>query len=309
MNAYALRMEFESIQSRTRKTIGISMAIHALIVLWLILYRVVSPPSPALTEISWIEPVAIQTPKPTATMKITQPAVQRQLPSPKQTPAHFVRKTTTSDFAPKPQALDVTDDKLKRTLSKMERKAVQSNTRISGIAEAKHMTKTSLASVTNKASVGQESIKLTREMKSSPNPIALTRTNPAAKATSMTLTKPPEQKVTQAKIDDTNSTAQRILDGARLVGPVADRPLISYNKPIYPEWAKNDGVEATVNLYFIVLPNGKVKENILIQKTSGFSDFDNSAIEALRTWEFEPLTGGATGEQWGSITFNFRLSN
>jgi TonB family protein len=309
MNAYASRIEFESIQSRTRKMVGVSIAIHALIVLWLILYRTVSPPSPALTEISWIEPVAIQPPKPAATMKITQPTVQRNLPSPKQTPAHFVRKTTTSDFAPQPQVREVTEDKLKRTLSKMERKAVQSNTNISGIAQAKHVTKASLASVTNKASVGQESIKLTREMKSSPNPIALTRTNPAAKTAPMQLTKPPEQKVTQAKIADENSTAQRILDGARLVGPVADRPLISYNKPIYPEWAKNDGVEATVNLYFIVLPNGKVKENILIQKTSGFSDFDNSAIEALRIWKFEPLKGGETGEQWGSITFNFRLSD
>ena len=309
MNAYASRIEFESIQSRTRKMIGVSIAIHALIVLWLILYRTVSPPPPALTEISWIEAVAIQPPKPTVTMKITQPTAQRDLPSPKQTQEHFVRKTTTSDFAPKPQAREVTEDKLKRTLSKMERKAVQSNTNISGIAQAEHMTKSTLASVPNKESVGQESIKLTREMKSSPNPIALTRTNPAAKTVPMQLTKPPEQKVTQAKIDDENSTAQRILDGARLVGPVADRPLISYNKPIYPEWAKNDGVEATVNLYFIVLPNGKVKENILIQKTSGFSDFDNSAIESLRTWEFEPLKGGETGEQWGSITFNFRLSD
>jgi TonB family protein len=289
--------------------VGVSVAIHALIVLWLILYRTVSPPSPALTEISWLEPVAIAPPKPTATVKVTQPTVQRNLPSPKQTPAHFVRKTTTSDFAPKPQDRTVTDDKLKRTLSKMERKAVQSNTRISGIAEAKHMTTTSLASVPNNASKGKESIKLTREMKSSPNPIALTRTNHAAKAAPVTLTKPPEQKVTQAKISDENSTAQRIVDGARLVGPVADRPLISYGKPVYPEWAKKDGVEATVNLYFIVLPNGKVKENILIQKTSGFSDFDKSAIAALQAWQFEPLKGGQTGEQWGSITFNFRLSN
>ncbi len=309
MSAYASRIEFDSIQSRTRKTIGISIVIHALIVLWLILYRTVSPPPPALTEISWIEPVALQPPKPTVTMNITKPATQREIPQPKQTPAHFVRKTTTSDFAPQPQDRAVTDDKLKRTLSKMERKAVQSNTNISGIAQAEHMTKSTLASVPNNPSVGQESIKLTREMKSSPNPIALTRTNPAARTAPVTLTKPPEQKVTQAKISDENSTAQRILDGAKLVGPVADRPLISYNKPIYPEWAKNDGVEATVNLYFIVLPNGKVKENILIQKTSGFSDFDNSAINALRTWEFEPLKGGATGEQWGSITFNFRLSD
>ena len=309
MNAYASRIEFESIQSRTRKTIGVSVGIHALVVLWLILYRTVSPPSPALTEISWIDPVAIAPPKPSVTVKVTRPAVRQELQSPKQTPAHFVRKTTTSDFAPQPQDRTVAEDKLKRTLSRMERKAVKSNTSISGIAQAEHLTKTSLASVPNKESVGQESIKLTREMKSSPNPVALTRINHAVKAAPVTLTKPPEQKVTQARIEDENSTAQRILDGARLVGPVADRPLISYSKPIYPEWAKNDGVEATVNLYFIVLPNGKVKENILIQKTSGFSDFDGSAIEALRTWQFEPLKGGETGEQWGSITFNFRLSN
>jgi TonB family protein len=309
MNAYASRIEFESIQSRTRKTIGVSVAIHALVVLWLILYRTVAPPPPALTEISWIEPVAITPPKPSVTVNVTKPAVRRELQSPKQTPAHFVRKTTTSDFAPQPQDRAVTEDKLKRTLARMERKAVKSNTRISGIAQAEHMTKTSLASVTNRESTGQESIKLSREAKSSPNPIALTRTNPAAKAAPVTLTKPPEQKVTQAKISDENSTAQRIIDGAKLVGPVADRPLISYRKPVYPEWAKQDGVEATVNLYFIVLPNGRVKENILIQKTSGFRDFDESAIEALRTWKFEPLKGGETGEQWGSITFDFRLSN
>ena len=309
MNAYASRIEFEAIQSRTRKTIGVSVAIHALVVLWLILYRTVAPPPPALTEISWIEPVAISPPKPAVTVKVTQPAVQRKLPEPQQTPAHFVRKTTKSDFAPQPQDSKVVEDKLKRTLSKMERKAVTSNTRISGIAEAKHMTKTHLASVNNTESKGRESIKLTREMRSSPNPIALTRTNPTTKATPVTLTKPPEQKVTQAKISDENSTAQRIIDGAKLVGPVADRPLVSYETPVYPEWAKKDGVEATVNLYFIVLPNGTVKENILIQKTSGFADFDDSAIEALKKWRFEPLKGGATGEQWGSITFNFRLSN
>jgi TonB family protein len=309
MNAYASRIEFETIQARTRKMIGVSVIIHAAIVLWLILYRVVAPPPPTLTEVSWLEPVAITPPKPSVTVKVAQPAVQRDLPEPKQTPAHFVRKTTTSDFAPEPQDRAVTEDKLKRTLSRMERKAVQSNTRISGIAEAKHMTTTSLASVPNAASTGQESVKLTRETKSSPNPIALTRINHAAKAAPVTLTKPPEKKVTQATISDENSTAQRILDGAKLVGPVADRPLVSYVKPVYPEWAKKDGVEATVNLYFIVLPNGTVKENILIQKTSGFADFDKSAMEALQTWKFEPLKGGETGEQWGSITFNFRLSN
>jgi TonB family protein len=117
-----------------------------------------------------------------------------------------------------------------------------------------------------------------------------------------------EKKITPAKMEKTDdATAQRIIEGARLVGPVADRQLVSYRLPTYPEWAKSEGVEATVKLYFVVLPNGRVKENILIQKTSGFQDFDQNAIKALQTWRFEPLTGGKTGEQWGSISFNYRL--
>jgi len=308
MNAYASRIEFASIQSRTRKTVGISIVVHALIVLWLILYRIASPPPPALTEISWIDPVAVQMPKPSVTVKVTKPNVQRELPSPKQSPAHFVRKTSTSDFAPQPQDRRAADDKLKRTLATMERKAVQSNARISGIAQAASVTQPRLANVTNDSRPGKESVELSRQVKSSA-PVALTRSEPARKPRTVPLTTVPEQKVTQAKIDETNSTARRILDGASLVGPVADRPLVSYGKPAYPEWAKNDGVEASVNLYFIVLPNGKVKENILVQKTSGFSDFDMNAIDALQTWLFEPLKGGETGEQWGSITFHFRLSS
>jgi TonB family protein len=307
MNAYASSIEFEAISSRTRKTVGLSIAIHVLIVLWLLLQRTVSPPPPALTEISWIDPVVIQPPKPTVNTRIVQPAMQNNFPSPKQEPAHFVRKTTTSDFAPDPQKRDATEDILQRKLASLERRAVQSNTRIAGIAEASNITQPRLASVPNEASSGDETVRLSRQMKSAA-PVALTRSEPVRRAPAVNLTEVPEKKVTQAKIDESESTARRILDGASLVGPVADRPLVSYGMPAYPEWAKRDGVEATVNLYFIVLPNGEVKENILIQKTSGFADFDDRAVAALRKWRFEPLKGGATGEQWGSITFNFRLS-
>jgi TonB family protein len=44
-----------------------------------------------------------------------------------------------------------------------------------------------------------------------------------------------------------------------------------------------------------------------VQKTAGFGDFDDSARAALAAWKFEPLRGGRTGEQWGTITFHFRL--
>jgi TonB family protein len=77
--------------------------------------------------------------------------------------------------------------------------------------------------------------------------------------------------------------------------------------PEYPEWAKREAVEGSVTLYFVVRSDGTVKENVVIQKTAGFGDFDENARLALRGWLFEPLRGGRTGEQWGTITFHFRL--
>jgi TonB family protein len=49
------------------------------------------------------------------------------------------------------------------------------------------------------------------------------------------------------------------------------------------------------------------KENVLVQKTAGFGDFDDNARSALRAWRFEPLREGRVGEQWGTITFHFRI--
>ncbi len=91
------------------------------------------------------------------------------------------------------------------------------------------------------------------------------------------------------------------------MGPVADRALLAHGKPTYPEWAKKQAIEASVTLYFIVRPDGRIKENVLVEKTSGFEEFDLNAIRALRGWKFEPLAPGTTGEQWGQITFHFRL--
>ena len=91
------------------------------------------------------------------------------------------------------------------------------------------------------------------------------------------------------------------------MGPVADRPVIQHTTPVYPEWAKRDAVEGSVTLYFVVRPDGTIKENVLVQKTAGFEDFDENARVALKAWRFQPLAAGRTGEQWGTITFHFRL--
>jgi TonB family protein len=108
---------------------------------------------------------------------------------------------------------------------------------------------------------------------------------------------------------DAKATARRELAGMRLIGPIADRPIVSYVAPHYPEWAKREAVEGSVTLYFVVLADGRVKENIVVQKTAGFEDFDENARAALRTWRFQPLRGGRTGEQWGTITIHYRLTD
>jgi TonB family protein len=98
-----------------------------------------------------------------------------------------------------------------------------------------------------------------------------------------------------------------ILPGVSLAGQVQGRQLLSHPLPEYPDWAKRDGVEVVVQLYFTVLPEGRVKENILIERTSGYEDFDRRAREALAAWKFQELASGQSGEQWGRIAFKYRL--
>jgi TonB family protein len=297
----------EASESRTRKFIGVSILIHALLLFWLMLYRTVAPLPPALTEITWIDPVTIQPPEVKVAMDKPVQHVVKQTTQPQQNPVHFVRKTDENDFAPQPQTDHAVDDKLRRKLRAMESKTEQP-VRIASIVTPKTMGQPSLASLPNERNRSEETVKLSRRESDTHRPVQLARSEVERKAPTINLSQLPEKKVTPAKVEKADdSTAQRIIDGARLVGPVADRRLESHRLPTYPEWAKIDGVEATVKLYFVVLPNGKVKENILIQKTSGFQDFDRNAIEALLAWRFEPLKGGRTGEQWGSITFNYRL--
>ena len=150
---------------------------------------------------------------------------------------------------------------------------------------------------------------LSRQGAPSPTPVELKRSPVKVLRSTMVMATVPDTDARPTEIKDTDTNAQRELSGALLTGPVADRPLVSFRKPDYPVWAKDEAVEGSVRIYFVVLPDGRIKENIMVQKTSGFSDFDNNAVEALRTWRFEPLTGGATGEQWGTITFHYRLSD
>jgi len=305
MNPYALSLEMSAIASRTRKIMVASLAIHILLLLWLGMRHTILPSTPTLTEITWLDPVTIQPPA-VAAPKQVEKRILVTLP---QNPEHFVRRTNESDFAPRPQAEDAAEDLLRRKLAALERKANTAQASIADIIAPKAYGRPSLAGVPNEGPPAKGAVSLDRRSGTSPRAIQLARSAPQRAMSAAALGAVPERTIAPAKLERTDSSARRIVDGMSLAGPVADRPLVSYRKPEYPDWAKNDGVEATLSLYFIVLPNGKVKENILIEKTSGFEDFDQNAINALLAWRFEALRSGETGEQWGSIMFNFRLTD
>ena len=106
-----------------------------------------------------------------------------------------------------------------------------------------------------------------------------------------------------------DSTLTRTLAGASLTGPIAGRPILEHPSPVYPEWAKRSAMEGSVKLYFVVQPDGMARSNVLVERTSGLPDFDENAVSALRAWRFEPLPPGVTGDQWGTVTFDYRLTN
>lgn len=308
MNARVLSMELSRQRSRTRKTAGISLLLHGALLLWLLLYRTIAPAPEVLTEISWIDPEPVR-PAAAAPAAAPRAAEPGPVPSPSRQTRHFVRKTQRSDFAPKPQDELAANDRLRRTLASLERTAQEERPRIAALAASNVPARPSLAAVADRAGSGSAPAALERGAAPAAAPVELARSGSRPAAPAMKLGTVPERPVEPAKAAGAESTARRVIDGMSLVGPVADRMLIRYRKPSYPERAKREGIEGAVDLYFIVLPGGRVKENVLVQKTSGFEEFDRNAIDALLAWEFEPLTGGRTGEQWGAITFEYRLAD
>ncbi len=89
-------------------------------------------------------------------------------------------------------------------------------------------------------------------------------------------------------------------------GPVGDRRLLSRVSPQSPDWVATRSLDLTVTVRFQVLPDGKVKAGAVIQKTSGFPEIDQRALDALRRWRFQQVAPkpGAP-EVWGRVTFRF----
>jgi len=91
-----------------------------------------------------------------------------------------------------------------------------------------------------------------------------------------------------------------------ITGELADRKILKKVIPPFPQWAKRQGVGATIALQFTVMENGTVKENVIVVRTSGSREWDKLVIESLKNWKFVALQKtGIRQDQTGVITFQF----
>jgi TonB family protein len=89
-------------------------------------------------------------------------------------------------------------------------------------------------------------------------------------------------------------------------GPLADRKVVSYDVPKFPDWAAKQGImDADVVILFYVDPDGNVLPDMSVDHTSGSGQLDRLAMASLRNWKFSPI--GTSEKQWGRITFHFVL--
>jgi TonB family protein len=94
--------------------------------------------------------------------------------------------------------------------------------------------------------------------------------------------------------------------GIEIEGPLADRKVVNYEIPEFPQWAKDQGVlEASVAIRFWVDKAGVVLPNMRVENTSGYGRLDRLAMDSLSKWKFAPLI--SEEKQWGVITFRFLL--
>jgi len=297
--------EMGRIRRHNSRALTWSVVAHLVLIVWMLLQHTFSNEPAPLVEISWLEAEpASAAPSPAQTKSVPEPKQEKTL-TPSDESQKFQRLTRQADLEPEPQRPDAVDDRLARSLDALQSTLKSSRPNLAVTqTESKIDSPPSMASVSSPMPTGLVRDDTPRSSALSV-PKELSRSTSTSKPTLAVAPKPDVQERAPAMATPDENSARKTLDGAQLVGPVADRPVDSYKLPVYPAWAMRDAVEGSVTLYFIVLANGTVKNNILVQKTSGHRDFDENAKAALRAWKFKALSGA--GEQWGTITFHFKL--
>jgi TonB family protein len=307
MTASTLRLGIDRVdRNHERRAWIYSVVVHVAVLLGMLLYQEITPDPLALAEFTWLEETLPSAPVVAAAPpEIEKPAPEpidqvEVVPPPNE--RRFEREQV-GEVEPRPQVPEAPDDRLTERLQALR------ETRVNIAVRTPETTKSiSTPARVPVAPTPSPSVELSREANEKAGPPAELRRSPVRSATPrLAAAQTTKEVVPSAARPEIDTTVRRTLGSTSIVGAVADRPLLEHVMPVYPDWAKTEGVEGSVTLIFVVLPDGRVKESVLVEKTSGYRDFDDRARSALLRWRFAPLAAGATTEQWGAITMNFRL--
>jgi TonB family protein len=310
MSSAHFRREIEQSRRRTRRALGASVVLHALLFLWIFLLPRTAVSEAPLTEIAYLEPGELEAGSVGNSSPVSpvRPGAARAGED-----VRFERVDPDADLELAPESPSAIGDRLSSRLAALQSDAAGPAAGPLPATGPGPSWGPATGPVGTLGAGGGGALALARGGGGAGGAPALVLARgggaagagvaPALAATAL----PTDQSSGAAPARDAGVSARRVLAGASLAGPIADRPILHMQRPEYPDWAKRDGVEGSVTLYFVVRPDGGVKENVLVQKTAGFEDFDESARTALLAWSFAKLPGGRTGEQWGTITFHFRL--
>jgi protein TonB len=80
-------------------------------------------------------------------------------------------------------------------------------------------------------------------------------------------------------------------------------------KPVYPRMSQRLGEQGTVVLRVLVRGDGTAGA-VEVKSSSGFTRLDQSAVDAVKTWRFNPATiDGKPVDEWYQVPIPFKLQN
>lgn len=322
---WAVHDEFAAMRARFRRALAVSIGAHVLLAAALLLVEGARPRLPEIIEVTWLEPAA-RAPEPVVPVPVVEPAAE---------PAAKPIEETARDRAPAPAVARPQPAPAKaRSLERRAEPAASRHELATAlpVAPPSASARAALASAPDPgAGLARAAAATMMPLAGRGRPVTLAR-GPETGGAALALTRGPAGAGSQAALaaaappvpgggggrsgPEATATARPapavVGDGVEagdilLEGPAAGREVLHRVLPAYPAWAQRQAVEAVVRLRFAVLPDGQVREDVAVERTGGFRDFDESAVAALRGWRFAPLAGGDAAGHWGTITFRFRL--
>jgi len=120
----------------------------------------------------------------------------------------------------------------------------------------------------------------------------------------------PASPAAQEPVPHTSRSSQNIEISESKQSLTKAYPLYRDNPPPqYPESARRRGFEGIVLVHAEVLADGSVGKT-LIRKSSGYAILDQTALNAVRNWKFEPAKkSGIPYKTWAELPIKFMISD